>query len=233
MTAKAVSQPCDLPWQKYADGKEMTYRSYKIRRKFIFEAYLEIRMIELGPPAPLDVPQDVDVDARGSHLGVVANDEGRKVQNNGAGDGTSDGAGVGADVQVGSDHQSEDLDDESVRVQDSNAVSPQDDSLDSEDFDFYRGRFSAARLRNAANAVPQDPVGPNYESEEPDNESEDPVGPDYESEDSDDKLLPGLISRIADNDDSDVEEDDADDEDDFNSDEEDNKCEDEDFVSYL
>ena len=116
MTAKAVSQPCDLPWQKYADGKEMTYRSYNNRRELIFEAYPEIRMIELGSPAPLDVPQDVEVDARGSHLGVVANyndnavppqddsfDDGaestsREVQSNGAGDGTGDGAGVGAIV---------------------------------------------------------------------------------------------------------------------------------------
>jgi len=58
----------------------MTRRSYNNRQELIFEAYPEIRMIELGSPAPQDVPQDVsqdvEVDAWGSHLGVVANDEG-------------------------------------------------------------------------------------------------------------------------------------------------------------
>ena len=46
----------------------MTRRSYSMQRELTFEVYPKIRMIELGSPAPQDVPQNVPQDGRDGDL---------------------------------------------------------------------------------------------------------------------------------------------------------------------
>ena len=119
-------------------------------------------MVEIGAPVPLDAPQDdVEVDARGFHLEVVAEN-----------------------LDDEFDEESvENPDDESVDEV-NNAVAPLDDTFDSEDEDYYGGRAaaSAARLRRAAALRDSDEEEDDPDPQDPTSD-EDSVGPDHQSVD--------------------------------------------------
>ena len=55
MISSGKKSRCDQPWTEWSVGKEMTRRSYDARRDLIFAAHPELRMVELGLPAPQDV----------------------------------------------------------------------------------------------------------------------------------------------------------------------------------
>ena len=55
---------CDQPWTEWLVGKEMTRHRYDVRRDLIFVAHPELRIVELGPPAPQDEEEE-------EHLEVI------------------------------------------------------------------------------------------------------------------------------------------------------------------
>ena len=57
MKSSGKKARCDQPWTEWSVGKEMTRRSYDLRRDLIFAAHPEIRMVELG--LPQDAPQNI------------------------------------------------------------------------------------------------------------------------------------------------------------------------------
>ena len=62
MRSSGKEARCDQPWTEWSVGKEMTRRSYNARRDLILAAHPEIRMVELGPPAPQDEEEEVHLE---------------------------------------------------------------------------------------------------------------------------------------------------------------------------